>query len=54
MSAGFWWGNLRKRDHLEGLGVDGRMLLKWIFKMWDGETWTGLTWHRLGRVGGLL
>ena len=22
--TGFWWGNLRERDHLEGLGVDGR------------------------------
>jgi hypothetical protein len=28
---GFWWGNLRGRDHLEDLGVDGRIMLKWIF-----------------------
>jgi hypothetical protein len=21
---GIWWGNLRERDHLEGVGVDGR------------------------------
>jgi hypothetical protein len=54
MSAGLWWGNLKKRDYLEKLGVDGRMLLKWIFKMWDGEAWTGLTWHGLGRGGGLF
>jgi len=20
---GFWWGNLRERDHFEGPGVDG-------------------------------
>jgi hypothetical protein len=33
--TGFWWGNLRKRDHLEDSGVDGRVILKWIFKMWD-------------------
>jgi hypothetical protein len=26
----FWWGNLRKSIHLEGLGTDGR-ILKWIF-----------------------
>jgi hypothetical protein len=31
----FWWGNLRERDHMEGLGKDGRITLKWIFKKWD-------------------
>jgi len=23
----FWWGNLRERENLEGLGVDGRIIL---------------------------
>jgi hypothetical protein len=32
---GFWWGNLRERDHLGVLGVDGRIILKWIFKKCD-------------------
>jgi hypothetical protein len=27
-----WWGNLRKRDHLEDQGLDGRIILKWILK----------------------
>jgi hypothetical protein len=31
----FWFGNLRERDNLEDLGVDGRIMLKWIFKKWD-------------------
>jgi len=29
---GFWWGNLRERDHLEDPAVDGRTILKWIFR----------------------
>jgi hypothetical protein len=34
--TGPWWGSLRERDHIEDLGVDGRIILKWIFKKWDG------------------
>ena len=40
MHTGFWWGNLRKGDHLQDLGVDGRIILKWIFKKW---VW-GMDW----------
>jgi len=25
--AGFWWGNLGERNHLENQGVDGRIIL---------------------------
>jgi hypothetical protein len=28
--TGFWWENLRERDHLEDPGVDGRIILKMI------------------------
>jgi hypothetical protein len=31
--AGFWWGDLRERDLLED---PGRIILKWIFKKWEG------------------
>jgi hypothetical protein len=40
----FWWGNLRERDHLVDLGVDGTIILRWIFRKWDVGLWTG--WWR--------
>jgi hypothetical protein len=42
-----------EKDHLDNLGVDGRIILKRIFKKWDGVAWTGLIWLRIGTGGGL-
>ena len=54
MHTGFWWGNLREIDHFEDQGIDGRIILRWIFRDWDEGTWTGLIWLRIGRGGGHL
>jgi len=35
--AGFWWGELKEREHLEELGVEWRIILKCIFKKCNGE-----------------
>jgi hypothetical protein len=53
LHTGFFWGDLREGDHLGDQGVDGRVILKWIFKTWDGAL-TGLTWLWIGTYGGLL
>jgi hypothetical protein len=52
--TGFWWEDLRERDHVKDLGVDRRIMLKCIFKKWDGEAWTGLIWLRIGTSNGRL
>jgi hypothetical protein len=30
--TGFWWGNLRERDRMEEPGLDGKIVLRWIFR----------------------
>jgi hypothetical protein len=35
-----WWGNLRERYHLEDSGVDAKIILRRIFRKWDG----GMNW----------
>jgi hypothetical protein len=50
----FSGGKLREREHLEDPGVDGRIILRWIFRKWDVRAWTGSSWLRRWTGGGHL
>ena len=45
--TGFWWGNLRERDHWGDPGVDGRIILRWIFRKWN--VGGGMDWIELAQ-----
>jgi hypothetical protein len=41
-TKGFCWGDLRESDYFEDIGIDGRIILKWIFNKWNVAAWTGV------------
>ena len=47
-------GKLEGKNHLGDPGVDGRIILRWIFRKWDVGVWMGSSWLRIGRDGGHL
>jgi len=54
MNTKFWLENLKGRDQLEGLDVDGRIILEWVLGDKGGKVWTGWIWLRIGTSGGPL
>ena len=44
-------GDLKERDHMGDRGVDGWIILGWIFRKWDVGVWTGSSWLRIGTGG---
>ena len=40
-----------ERDHLGDPGLDGIIILRWIFRKWGVEVWIGSSWLRRGRGG---
>jgi len=49
-----WSQNLKGRDHVEDLGVDGKIILERILWKYCEKTWTECIWLRTGSNGDLL
>jgi hypothetical protein len=52
--TGFWWEDLKERDHFVDPGVNGRIILRRIFRKWDVGVWTGFSRLIIETVGGHL
>jgi len=50
----FWWCNPRESDHLGDPDLDGRMIIKWVFRKWEVGVWTRSSWLSTGTGGGHL
>ena len=53
-AQGFGGENLREREHWGDQDADGRIILRWIFRKWEGVVRTGWSWLRIGTVVGHL
>jgi hypothetical protein len=49
-----WHSIILDGHHFKEPGFGGRIVLRWNFRKWDVEPWTGSIWLRIGTSGGLL
>ena len=52
MCKGYWWGSLRERGHWGDQDIDGRIILRWIFRKLEGVVGARWSWLRIGTVAG--
>ena len=50
----FLVGKPEGKDHWGDPDIDGKIILRWIFRKWDVLVWTGSSWLRIGAGGGYL
>jgi hypothetical protein len=44
-------GKPEEKRPLVKSGIDGSIILRWIFRKWDVGAWTGSIWLRTGTCG---
>jgi len=47
-------GKPEGKNHLRDPVLDGRIILRWIFRKWDVRVWTGSSCLRIGTCSGHL
>jgi hypothetical protein len=46
--------SINERDHSEDLGVDGRIMFKYVLEKQDVRVWSGFVWIRIGISSGMF
>lgn len=44
----------KEKTHLEDLGIDANIVLKWIIKKYDRRAYSGFIWLGIGASGGFF